>query len=70
MKKYNVFISYSHDDAELIAPVVRLIRTLKSNYVFQDTQDLMPSKPWESQLNNALDNAKIVIVFWCSHSAK
>lgn len=68
--KPKVFISYSREDKEFIAPIVKFIRALRGNLVFQDIQDILAGKPWEDQLNEALDNAKLVVVFWCSHSAK
>ncbi len=67
--KYGVFISYSHADAELIEPVVRIIRTMRNDRVFQDKNDIQPGQPWEIQLTDALEEAKMVVVFWCSHSA-
>lgn len=66
--KYGVFISYSHKDAKLISPIVQLIRSMRSDLVFQDTLSIKPGKPWESQLGDALQQSDVVIVFWCSHS--
>jgi len=68
-KKYGVFISYSHEDTGLISPVVKLISAMRDDLVFQDTKDLRPGGKWEDQLLGALDQAEIVIVFWCRHSA-
>lgn len=69
MKK-GVFISYSHADKDFIAPVVKLIRGLRQDLVFQDYDNLEVGKPWEPQLLEALANAGMVVVFWCSHSAQ
>ncbi len=69
MKK-GVFISYSHADKEFIAPVVKLIRGLRQDLVFQDYDNLEVGKPWEAQLLEALAKAGLVVVFWCSHSAQ
>ena len=69
MKK-GVFISYSHEDKDFIAPVVKLIRGLRQDLVFQDYDNLEVGKPWEPQLLQALAKAGLVVVFWCSHSAK
>ena len=66
--KYGVFISYSHKDAKLVSPIVQLIRSMRSDLVFQDTLSIKPGKPWESQLGDALQQSDVVIVFWCSHS--
>lgn len=69
-KKYEVFISYSHEDAGRIAPIIKLVGVMKDDLVFQDAQNIKPGKPWEPQLRDALDQAKIIIVFWCTHSEK
>ncbi len=69
MKK-GVFISYSHADKDFIAPVVKLIRGLRQDLVFQDYDNLEIGKPWEPQLLEALADAGMVVVFWCSHSAQ
>lgn len=69
-KKYGVFISYSHDDAQLVLPVVQLVSSMREDLVFLDTKDLLPGKKWEPQLLSALDESAIVIVFWCQHSEK
>lgn len=66
--KYGVFISYSHKDAKLVTPIVQLIRSMRSDLVFQDTLSIKPGKPWEGQLGDALKQSDVVIVFWCSHS--
>lgn len=66
---YDVFISYSRDDAARIAPIVALVRAMKDDLVFQDIRDLQPGKPWEPQLLAALREARTVIVFWCVHAA-
>lgn len=68
--KYEVFISYSREDANSIAPIVKLVRAMKKNLVFQDIQSIEPGKRWEPQLLNALNQAQIVIVFWCQHAEK
>ncbi len=69
MKK-GVFISYSHEDKDFIAPVVKLIRGLRQDLVFQDYDNLELGKQWEPQLLDALAKAGLVVVFWCNHAAK
>lgn len=64
-----VFISYSHEDASRIQPIVDLIRTLKAGSVFQDSRSIQAGKEWEPQLLSALQRASCVVVFWCEHSA-
>src|SRR5215467_12912563 len=50
----NVFVSYSHADASLVAPVVKLLRVNKS-LVFQDIDDIQPGKRWRSEIAKTLD---------------
>ncbi|MEP7317696.1 MAG: toll/interleukin-1 receptor domain-containing protein [Panacibacter sp.] len=68
--KYSVFISYSRDDTSLINPVVKLVRALRKDLVFQDVDSIKAAELWEPQLQKALDDSKIMILFWCKHSAK
>jgi hypothetical protein len=65
----NVFVSYSHADASLVAPVVKLLRANKS-LVFQDTDDIQPGKRWRSEIAKALAESHLVVVFWCDHSSR
>lgn len=70
IKKYDVFISYSRKDEHLLVPVIKLIRSLKADKVFQDIQDIPGGNKWRPALKNALEVCEMVIVFWCQHSAK
>jgi len=65
----NVFVSYSHADASLVAPVVELLRANKS-LVFQDTDSIPPGKRWRSEIAKALDESHLVVVFWCDHASR
>ena len=65
----NVFVSYSHADAPLVAPVVKLLRVNKS-LVFQDIDSIQPGKRWRSELASALAEAHLVVVFWCDHARR
>lgn len=65
----NVFVSYSHADASLVAPVVKLLRVNKS-LVFQDTDDIQPGKRWRSEIAKALAESHLVVVFWCDHASR
>jgi hypothetical protein len=64
---FNVFVSYSHSDASLVAPVVKLLRVNKS-LVFQDTDRIAPGKKWRDQIAKALAESNLVVVFWCDHA--
>ena len=65
----NVFVSYSHADASLVAPVVKLLRVNKS-LVFQDVDDIQPGKRWRSEIARGLAESHLVVVFWCDHASR
>jgi hypothetical protein len=67
--KYDVFISYSREDSDIIDPVVQFVRALRNSPVFRDIDNIIAGKKWEPQLMEALTDASLVIVFWCEHSA-
>jgi len=64
----NVFISYSHVDAALVAPVVRLLRVNRS-LVFQDSDRIPPGQRWRGEIAKALAKSNLVVVFWCHHAS-
>lgn len=45
----HVFVSYSHADASLVAPVVKLLRVNQS-LVFQDVDSSDPGKRWRGEI--------------------
>jgi TIR domain len=65
----NVFVSYSHTDASLVAPVVKLLRANKS-LVFQDIDSIQPGKKWRSEIAKGLAESDLVVVFWCDHASR
>jgi hypothetical protein len=65
----NVFVSYSHADAGLVAPVVRLLRVNQS-LVFQDTDGITPGTKWRDVIAKALAESNLVVVFWCHHALR
>src|SRR5262245_43198320 len=69
MQSTNVFVSYSHLDHSLVAPVVKLLRANKS-LVFHDIDSIVPGTRWGSAIETALATAHMVIVFWCDHSSR
>ena len=64
----NVFVSYSHDDAVLVTPIVKLLRVNKA-LVFQDLDSIELGKKWREQAGRALAEAHLVVLFWCVHSS-
>ena len=65
----NVFVSYSHADAPLVAPVVSLLR-VNTSLVFQDTDRIPPGKRWRDEIAKALAESNLVVVFWCDHASR
>lgn len=68
MKQY-IFISYSHHDRALVTPVVGLLRVSKAR-VFHDLDSIEPGRKWKEEIENALERAALVMIFWCTHSAR
>lgn len=65
----NVFVSYSHTDSRLVAPVVKLLRANRS-FVFQDIDSIQPGKKWRSEIERGLVDSDLVVVFWCDHASR
>lgn len=65
----DIFVSYSHKDAALVSPIVKLLRSNQS-IVFHDVDSIPPGKRWREELNQALAGARLFVLFWCAHSSK
>ena len=65
----NVFVSYSHADAPLVAPVVSLLR-VNHSLVFQDIDRIPAGKRWRAEIARALAESNLVVVFWCHHASR
>lgn len=66
-RKLNVFVLYSHEDAQLVAPIVRLLAAMR-NDVFMDSESIEPGSVWRDSINEAIRKADVIVVFWCRHS--
>jgi hypothetical protein len=64
---FRIFVSYSRVDADLVVPVVRLLRATRG-LVFLDEDNLRTGQPWRPQIEQAIQAAHLVAVFWCEHS--
>jgi hypothetical protein len=64
----SVFVSYSHEDTNLVQPFVALLRGLVAS-VFLDANGIKPGKNWRDEIANAIRTSDLVAVFWCAHSA-
>ncbi|NOX42483.1 MAG: toll/interleukin-1 receptor domain-containing protein [Gammaproteobacteria bacterium] len=62
-----VFISYSRADQELVTPIVKLMRTIGKS-AFQDIDSIPAGKKWRTIIEESIEGASIVFVFWCAHS--
>lgn len=69
MKNWSVFISYSHKDRTLVAPITSLMR-IPGNRVFRDEDSIHPGKQWRLTIAETLRNAKTVVVFWSFNSSE
>jgi hypothetical protein len=65
----NVFVSYSHADASLVAPVVKLLRVNES-LVFQDVDGIQPGKRWRREIARGLAESHLVVLFWRDHASR
>jgi hypothetical protein len=67
--KQSVFISYSRQDREIVAPLVELLRATGQG-IFRDMDCIDPGKRWRVVLTDAIDSCRTMILFWCCHSAR
>jgi len=65
----SIFVSYSHQDAGLVTPVVGLLRATK-DIVFHDLDSIKPGRKWRGEIAEALSTTTLIILFWCYHSSR
>ncbi|XP_071958348.1 uncharacterized protein [Antedon mediterranea] len=59
---YDVFISYSHRNADRAAEVIKCVKALDANLkVFFDTEELKTGATWQQMLYHAIDGTKCFI---------
>ena len=63
-----VFVSYSHDDSELVLPFVRLLQAAGA-VVFVDTEDINYGDRWEEVLLEHLEAAERILLFWSKNAS-
>jgi hypothetical protein len=61
------FVSYSHEDRGIVEPIIRLLRITR-NDVFWDCQSIPPGTLWRKEIDAALNEADIIVIFWCHHA--
>ena len=69
MRTADIFVSYSREHSSLVDPIGKLLR-VGERFIFHDQSSIQPGDEWEKALRAALTNAKLLVVFWCSHASK
>jgi len=64
--KYDLFVSYSRLDSQIVQPMVNLFRL--NGRVFFDLDSIAAGELWEPALKDAIAATKKVVVCWCCHS--
>ena len=67
-RETDAFVSYSHADAELIAPIVKTLRLFR-RHVWVDTE-ITPGVRWRPAINEGIERSSSFTLFWCCHSAE
>jgi hypothetical protein len=63
----HIFVSYSRVDQSLVTPIVQVIRAIGAG-VFQDIDGIPYGKRWRPVIEDSIERAIVVLVFWCAHS--
>jgi hypothetical protein len=64
-RRYDVFVSYAHEDAPLVDGLVRTIQTHSPGLVvFQDKLELDAGHSWQSELDRALESCRSVVAVY------
>jgi TIR domain len=66
-QNFAAFISYSHEDAELVGALFDLLRSMGS--VFLDKATLVPGDRWRTRIDDAISSCAVFLLFWCQHSS-
>jgi hypothetical protein len=64
-----VFISYSRADRQRVSGLASLLEAL-GNAVFMDTRAILPGQRWRDRIEEEIEAATILLVFWTRHSAQ
>lgn len=66
---YQIFVSYSRNDGEIVTPLVQMLR-LGGTGIFRDTDHIRPGTRWRTVLIDAVENCQLLLLFWCHHAAQ
>lgn len=64
-----VFISYSRADRPRVAGLASLLEALE-HHIFMDQRSIRPGKRWQETLEQELEAADALLVFWTRHAAR
>ena len=67
-RKWDVFISYSRSDRRRVRPLVDLLRG-GGLTAFRDEDSITAGTPWEAALDQSIESARTVFVFWSEAAA-
>lgn len=67
LARHDIFISYSRQDADTVAPLVEELRQRGYN-VFFDTRSIVAGDPWKRRLASAVRDARVCILCWSKHA--
>lgn len=63
MRSYDVFLSYNSRDRDSVEHLARRLRDELSFEVWFDQWNLIPGTPWQEQLEDGLNESKVIAVF-------
>ena len=69
VKPQRVFISYSRADRQRVAGLASLLEALEHD-VFMDQRSIRPGKRWKQKLEEELQSADVLLVFWTRNAAR
>ena len=65
--RYDVFISYSRQDAAIVLPLVEELRR-RGYKVFFDTRSIVVGEQWKQRLAHAVQSSRVLILCWSQHT--
>jgi hypothetical protein len=65
--RYDVFLSYSRADTELVAPLRDELRRMGYR-VFFDVQSIDPGQEWKRRLERSISGSRTLVLCWSEHT--
>lgn len=68
VKKPKVFVSYAHDDSEMLREMQEMLKMLQRNNVIDiwTDKEILPGQNWNKDVNDSLVNADIILLLLSS----